>query len=101
MNKTTISLNLDGKTHKIEARECNSFLSSFWGKMFSFSREPILLVLDKEETAGIHMLFVFQRLLVIWLDANQNPVAVKEMKPFVSYHRARAKYVLEVPLANL
>lgn len=101
MKKTTLFLQLDGKKHKIEARECNSFFSRARGKMFSFSREPILLVFNSEEMTAIHMLFVFQRLLVVWLDENQTPVAVKEMKPFVSYHQARAHYVLEIPVSNL
>lgn len=101
MEKTTLFLTLDGKKHKIEARECNSFFSRFRGKMFSFSREPILLVFNSEEMTGIHMFFVFQRLLVVWLDENQSPVEVKEMKPFISYHQAPASYVLEIPVANL
>jgi uncharacterized membrane protein (UPF0127 family) len=68
------------------------------GKMFSFSKTPLLFIFPKETYADIHMLFCFQPLLVIWLSKNKKVIKAKKMLPFISYASAKAKYVLEIPI---
>lgn len=84
----------------IKVKICKSFFSKFLGKMFSFSKKPLLFVFSKEQKVSIHMLFVFMPLTVIWLDKNKRIVKIKKMKPFVSFGAERAMYVLEIPLSS-
>jgi hypothetical protein len=86
---------------QLQVQRCESLLSRLCGFMFAFSRKKAkLFVFPAEQNVGIHMLFVFFPLIVIWLDSNKKIVDFKLMKPFVSLHSADAKYVLEIPYAK-
>jgi len=80
-----------GKVERI-----TSILGMMRGLMFSKKRN-LLFVFKKEQEVGIHMLFVFFPIIVVWMDEKKRIKAIKVMKPFVSLHEERAKYVLEVP----
>lgn len=81
----------------VKAGVCKSLISKLAGKMFSFSKKPLLFIFQDERKVSIHMLFVFMPLTVIWLDKNKNIVKIKKMLPFISGGSAKAKYVLEIP----
>jgi uncharacterized membrane protein (UPF0127 family) len=75
---------------------CKSFLSKLKGKMFSFSREPLLFIFKKEKNISIHTFFCFLPLEVKWLDKNERITKKAVMKPF-SIQSGYGKYVLEIP----
>ena len=80
---------------------CKDFLSRAKGLMFASKPKPTLLVFQKESKVGIHMLFVFFPLDIIWLDSKYKIVDIrKNVKPFsgVYYPNTPAKYVLELPV---
>lgn len=87
-----------GRKMSVVAEPVRSTAGKILGKMFSLSKKPILLEFSEEQTVAIHMLFVFMPLLVLWLDNNKKVVKARKMLPFISYAKARAKYVLEIPL---
>lgn len=71
------------------------------GFMFSIRRkEGKLFAFGKEQKVGIHMLFVFFPLIVAWLDNQKRIREIKVMRPFLSFHEEKAKYVLEIPYDN-
>ena len=86
------------KKHTVQAKPCKSLLSKIMGKMFSFSKTPLLFIYKKEQNVDIHMLFCFQPLIVLWLNKNKKVIKAKKMLPFISYVSAKAKYVLEIPV---
>ncbi|MEO0107905.1 MAG: DUF192 domain-containing protein, partial [candidate division WOR-3 bacterium] len=96
----TVCFSYQGRGYEVEARVRDDVGHQVLGKMFSRSKEPILFVFPTERPVGIHMLFVFQRLLVVWFDREGRVVKTQEMKPFVSYARAQAQAVLELPLTQ-
>src|SRR5512136_1885673 len=98
MTEQTVTFEYQGEQMTVSARICKGFLGKAIGKMFSFDRMPLLFAFSREQEVGIHMLFVFMPLLVVWLDEDLKPVKTKVMKPFVSTGTGRAKYVLEIPL---
>ena len=75
---------------------CKSFFSKLKGKMFSFSKEPLLFVFDRERRISIHTFFCFMPLEVRWLDRNRKIVKKCIMKP-CSVQSGRGKYILETP----
>jgi len=82
----------------LRIQECRSFLSKLHGFMFSFSRKKAkIFIFTSEKRVGIHMLFVFMPLIVIWLDDRKRITDFKIMIPFISRHRANARYVIEIP----
>ena len=92
VNKKVISKN---------SKLCNGF-RKFRGLMFSRKLkddEALILV----NASDIHMLFVFQKIDVVWLDKNKIAIDKKEnVKPFELIIRPRKKayYVLELPLGK-
>jgi len=100
MAEQKLILNYKGRNREITSRICNTLFSKMLGFMFSFSKKPKLFVFDKEKPIGIHMLFVFQKLLVVWLDENKKIKRIEVMKPFISLKTEKAKYVLEIPLGS-
>lgn len=92
-----ISFFYKGKSIEVYARVCKDIYSQALGKMFNFSRRPLLFAFKDEQSIAIHMLFVFVPLQVIWLDKDMNVTKAKKMKPFMSFEQGNAKYVLEVP----
>jgi len=84
-------------------------VNTCWGRargfMFSFSRKPKLFVFSRSGKYSIHMFFVFQKLKVIWLDANKKEIYSVIAKPFGIYapkgeNANKAKYILEIPLGK-
>ena len=100
MAEQRLILNFKGKQREINARICSTFLSKFKGFMFSLSKKPLLFVFEREKDVSIHTLFVFQKLLVVWLDDNKKVRNMEVMKPFISFKKEKAKYVLEIPLKS-
>jgi uncharacterized membrane protein (UPF0127 family) len=89
------------KSLKINAKVCKSFLSKIMGFMLCFSRKNArLFMFDMEKHVDIHMFFVFFPLIVVWLDKKMEIIKIKKMIPFISYSRAKAKYVLEIPYSD-
>ena len=79
-----------------KAEKITSLLGMAKGLMFS-KKKSLLFEFKKENKVGIHMLFVFFPLIVVWLDSKKRIKKVRKMIPFLSVHEERAKYVLEVP----
>ena len=52
--------------------------------------------------AAIHMLFVFQKLQILWLDSNKKVVDAKIAYPFISFlfPKEPAKYIIELNPEN-
>jgi uncharacterized membrane protein (UPF0127 family) len=93
-----VAFSYKGRKITVKAKVCETGFSKCWGKMFSFSKKPLLFVFDREQEIAIHMAFVFMPLLVAWLDKNKKPVKIREMRPFTSFDSAKAIYVVEIPL---
>ena len=86
------------KLKRVKLQKCKSLWSKAWGFMFSLSRKKSkLFIFDNEQNVGIHMLFVFMSLFVVWLDSRKRVVDFRLMIPFLSYYNNRAKYVIELP----
>jgi len=100
MNTRKIAFLMDGKKIEVYANICSGTFSKAMGKMFNFSKKPLLFSFKDERSVDIHMAFVFMPLLVIWLDENMKITKERVMKPFVSFEGGNAKYVLEIPLKN-
>ncbi len=76
------------------ARFCRSMLSKSIGLMFSKPKN-IVLEFKKPRQIGLHMLFVFYPIDVLFLDEDRRIVEIKEnFKPFSS--REKAKYAVEI-----
>ncbi len=87
-----------GETIAESLRYCDSFFSRGLGLMFR--KGSAVLVDNKETTAAIHMLFVFQALDIVWLDKKKRIVDIKtNVQPFTLHHapKKKAQYVLELP----
>jgi uncharacterized protein len=86
-----------------KGRFCNGFFSQLNGLMFSKKLgEGRSLILDRgyesRIDSGIHTLFVFFSLDIVFLDAKKKVVDVRSAKPFVSLitPRKKARYVVEM-----
>ena len=97
-NRKKLKFTLNGKEFLVDAQVCESLWSQGWGKMFSFSKDPLLFAFSEQKEVEIHMIFVFMPLLVVWFDEKMRVIKAKKMKPFVSFGSAHAKYILEIPL---
>jgi uncharacterized membrane protein (UPF0127 family) len=65
-----------------------------------FRKGSAVLADTKETRAGVHMLFVFHPLDIIWLDKNKRVVHIKRnVQPFSMGHRSKVKaqYIVEIP----
>ena len=98
----------------IKAERITGILGMARGLMFSKKRN-LLFEFNREQKVGIHMLFVFFPIIAVWIvdekppgfshagkrslsqHKNKRIKKVKVMKPFVSFHEEKAKYVLEMP----
>lgn len=81
---------------EIRPKICKSFFSKLKGKMFSFSKEPLLFVFNREKKISIHTFFCFMPLEVRWLDRNKKITKKCIMNP-CSVCTGYGKYVLEIP----
>jgi len=92
-----------GKVLAKEFQPCISLLSRMKGLMLSKSPRSLVMAFPKEQKIGIHMMFVFFPIDVLWLDANQMVVAMREsLKPWAAaYPQEPAKYVVELPQGTI
>jgi len=89
------------KLKGVKIERCESLMSKLWGFMFSLSRKKAKVFVFKEErNVGVHMLFVFMSLFVVWLDSRKRVVDFRLMLPFFSYYSERAKYIVEIPYSR-
>jgi len=90
--------------HKEEVIIDNAKISSALnGLMFSKKlkvNQAIIIKRERESIldSAIHMLFVFQKLKIIWLNENKEVVDVKTARPFISFLKPKkpAKYIIEM-----
>ncbi len=82
----------------LDAQVCDTWLTRFRGLMFS-KRKNLLFEFDKEEIHPFHMLFVFYKIDIIFLDKDKVVVEIKrDFKPFTFYTPKNiSKYVIEIP----
>jgi hypothetical protein len=78
-----------------------SGFSKYWGLMFSKKLrrgKSVIFIFDKERKVGIHMLFVFFPLDIVFLNSKKRVVDVRRSLPFISFiiPRKKAKYVIEM-----
>ena len=75
----------------------NSF-SRGAGLMFQKPSNPNVFHMKKEKIIPLHMLFVFYKLDVLYLDKNKSVVEKTSLKPFTFYTpKNKAMYVVEAP----
>jgi hypothetical protein len=81
----------------MEYEICKSHWSVFRGLMFS-RKNNLIFVLDKERIIGLHMVFVFFPIDVLFLDKDKKIIEIKKnLKPFSFYiSKKKAKYVVEI-----
>jgi len=84
------------KSLGIKAEKIEGVLGKIMGLMFSGKRS-LLFVFRKEQKAGIHMLFVFFPIIVVWLNEKKKITRCSVARPFISFPSGKGKYVLEVP----
>lgn len=87
----------------INAKLCDSFISKLRGYTFKAKINPdqgILLMEDIQSrmATSIHMVFVFMKLGIVWIDENGLVVDKRIAYPFLSFliPKKPAKYVLEI-----
>ena len=88
---------------KLSAEYCETFLCKLRGLTFRRilpNDRGLLLVekMDDRMLTGIHMLFVFFKLGIVWIDNEGIVVDVRVAKPWVSFllPKEAARYVLEI-----
>lgn len=108
MNKITVYNRTKGIKLAGRVKLCRTFWEKGLGFMFRRSIHPeeaLLFVNGRESrlSSGIHMLFVFTPLAVIWLDRDKKVVDKVMARPFRPwYFPARpARYYLEGPVKLL
>ncbi len=85
---------------------CKSVWSRAKGLMFSkkIVDKGLVFVFDKERRWGIHMLFVFFLIDVLWLDKDRKVVDFREgVRPFVisAKPKEKASYIIELPVGSV
>jgi uncharacterized membrane protein (UPF0127 family) len=80
---------------------CDSIWSKASGLMFS-KKKNLVFVFDQEKRVGLHMLFVFFPIDVLFLDKNKRIIEIKRnFRPFSFYtSKEKAKYVVELVEKN-
>ncbi len=88
------------KKDVFKVKLCKSFLSKSRGWMFRFffNYDGLLFDLKGERSYSLHMLFVFNKIDIAYIDSNFTIVKVlKNVKPFLFYIPAvQCNYILEV-----
>jgi uncharacterized membrane protein (UPF0127 family) len=76
---------------------CRSSWSQTRGLMFS-KKKNLVFAFDQEKKVGLHMLFVFFPIDVLFLDKDKKIIEIKkEFKPFSFYTpKKKARYVVEI-----
>jgi uncharacterized membrane protein (UPF0127 family) len=93
----TMILTLNGKKVTVKARICKNLWQQATGKMFSFSKEPLIFIFDKEKHVSIHTYFCFKPLIVIWMTEDGKITRAEKIKPFSKPRSSNAKYIIEIP----
>lgn len=88
------------KKDVFNVKVCKGFLSKSRGWMFRIllNYDGLLFDLKGERSYSLHMLFVFRKLDIVYIDSNKIVLKVlKNVKPFVPYIPAvKCNYILEV-----
>jgi len=87
----------------IKAKELNSSFSQAIGLMFQ-KPKPVLMNFKKErKNLGVHMLFCFWPLDLVFMDKNKKIVELKQdLKPFCFYNAKQpTQYLLELPNGSI
>ncbi len=87
-----------GKVISERAVLCRSLLSKARGLMFRARHKDLVFEFKKEKIVGIHMLFVFFPIDLLFLDSNMKVAEIKEnLKPFSFYTpKNKARLVIEL-----
>jgi uncharacterized membrane protein (UPF0127 family) len=82
---------------------CDSFFCKAIGLMFSLRAKPLFFMFNSEKKLGLHMLFVFFPIDLIFLDSMFRVVELKErFLPFTFYNsKQKARYVMELPAGSV
>ena len=82
---------------------CRSLFSRVRGLMFARKPKTLIMEFPKEQVIGIHMMFVFFPIDVLWLDKDKKVVAMrKNLKPFsLATPLKVARYVIEFPTGTI
>lgn len=83
---------------------CITGFSKFLGLMFRFRvASPLVFVFKKKEKIPLHMIFVFCRIDVLFLDEKNRVVEMKErFLPFTFYFpKRKSKTVIELPAGTI
>jgi len=80
-----------------QIRYCKSIFSKSLGLMFSKPKDlALVFIFTKEKSLSMHMLFVFYKIDIFWLDKNKRVTAVqKGCKPFTFIRARPAQYIIE------
>jgi len=66
--------------------------------------EAYVFIFQHERKIPLHMLFVFQKIDILWINEDYEIIDLKKnVKPFTLavYHKGRAKYVVEMPAGSI
>lgn len=87
--------------HKYD--RCDSFISRMLGLMFSRKPRALLMAFPTMQRIGIHMMFVFFPIDVVWLDGKRRVVALKrDLRSFSAITpEERAQFVIELPVGTI
>ena len=103
MKNKTINLNYKGKKYLLKVKQVGFFREA-WGLMFvpKLRAKPLVFEFEKSTKMAIHSWFVFFPFIAIWLDANNNILEFKIVKPFKFHISPSIKYnkLVEVPLIS-
>jgi uncharacterized membrane protein (UPF0127 family) len=89
----------DGEVLAKEHGVADSFVSRAVGVMFrrSFPGDALVFEFSRERRVGIHMVFVFFSIDVVFLDDDGVVVSKKTLSPWIGYASERASTVVEMP----
>ena len=89
----------DGDVLAREHGVADSFVSRALGVMFrrSFPGDALVFEFPRERRAGIHMLFVFFPIDVVFLNGNNVVISKKTLRPWIGYASERASKMIEMP----
>ncbi len=94
-------LKVNGKKLVKDIEYCRSHMSKAFGLMFrrKLRDKALVFVFDKPQYVPLHMMFVFQKIDVLFLDEKKKVVELwKNFLPFAMRSPFRkAKYVIELP----
>jgi uncharacterized membrane protein (UPF0127 family) len=96
MKKTkSRKIKLNSKVKQI--RYCKSTLSKSIGLMFSKPKDlALVFIFSKENSLSLHMLFVFYKIDIFWLDKHKRVTFVKKgCFPFTFIQARPAQYIIE------